>query len=250
MASLQAVFWDVDGTLADTEMDGHRPAFNAAFRELDLPFVWNEALYAQLLAIPGGLRRVQHYADEQGIRLSTDDLAQIRDRKRVHYRQRALDGAIRTRPGVQRLLLDLHAQEIQQWIVTSSGRASVEALFGGQPALRELFHGVVTADDVSQGKPAPDGYREAHRRCGCPLGSVLAIEDSEAGLHAAKAAGLACLLTPSPWDTGLTALFDQAAAVFDHLGETGQPMRQWAGPPCTGPQVTVEYMGSLLDRRG
>ena len=59
MASLQAVFWDVDGTLADTEMDGHRPAFNAALRELDLPFVWNEALYAQLLAIPGGLRRVR-----------------------------------------------------------------------------------------------------------------------------------------------------------------------------------------------
>ena len=53
MASLRAVFWDVDGTLADTEMDGHRPAFNAAFAELKLPFLWDEDLYAQLLAIPG-----------------------------------------------------------------------------------------------------------------------------------------------------------------------------------------------------
>ena len=55
---LSAVFWDVDGTLADTEMDGHRPAFNMAFKELDLPFVRDEALYNRLLAIPGGLRRV------------------------------------------------------------------------------------------------------------------------------------------------------------------------------------------------
>ena len=88
MASLRAVFWDVDGTLADTEMDGHRPAFNAAFAELKLPFLWDEDLYAQLLAIPGGLRRVQHYAGTQGMDLNERQLREIRDRKRVHYRQR------------------------------------------------------------------------------------------------------------------------------------------------------------------
>ena len=63
---LSAVFRDVDGTLADTVMDGHRPAFNTAFQELDLPFVWDEALYNRLLAIPGGLRRVKLHAEHVG----------------------------------------------------------------------------------------------------------------------------------------------------------------------------------------
>ena len=249
MASLKAVFWDVDGTLADTEMDGHRPAFNAAFSELELPFIWDEELYAELLVIPGGLRRVQHYAKEQGRELSSGQLDQIRDRKRVHYRQRALDGGIRIRPGVRRLLIELGQQGVDQWIVTSSGRASVEALFSGQPGLQALFHGVVTADDVSHGKPAPDLYREAQRRSGHRGDSILAIEDSEAGLLSARAAGLLCLLTPSPWESRLNQMFDQAAAVFDHLGEAGQPMHQFAGPSCVGAQVTVEYLSSLLDGR-
>ena len=249
MASLQAVFWDVDGTLADTEMDGHRPAFNAAFAELKLPFLWDEDLYAQLLAIPGGLRRVQHYAGTQGMDLNERQLREIRDRKRVHYRQRALDGAIRIRPGVHRLLAELHDHGIDQWIVTSSGRASVDALFGGQQGLNRMFTGIVTADDVSQGKPAPDGYEEAHRRSGLPVDCILAIEDSEAGLQAAQAAGLHCLLTPSPWDAGLNQLFGQASAVFDHLGDDTRPMRQFAGPPCAETKVTVEYLSSLLDQR-
>ena len=67
---LSAVFWDVDGTLADTEMDGHRPAFNMAFKELGLPFVWDEALYNRLLSIPGGLRRVKLHAEACGMTLS------------------------------------------------------------------------------------------------------------------------------------------------------------------------------------
>lgn len=70
---LSAVFWDVDGTLADTEMDGHRPAFNMAFQELDLPFVWDEALYNRLLAIPGGLRRVKLHAETCGLHLSQNN---------------------------------------------------------------------------------------------------------------------------------------------------------------------------------
>ena len=249
MASLSAVFWDVDGTLADTEMDGHRPAFNAAFRELGLPFIWNAELYAELLVIPGGLRRVQHFARQQGQELDTAQLDQIRDRKRVHYRRRALEGGIRLRPGVHRLLTALDQQGIDQWIVTSSGRASVEALFGGHAGLRSLFKGVVTADDVRQGKPAPDLYCEARSRSGHSVGSILAIEDSEAGLLSAEAAGLRCLLTPSPWEVNLQRLFGRAVAVFDHLGDDERPMRQLAGSPCAETQVTVEYLSSLLEGR-
>ena len=102
---LSAVFWDVDGTLADTEMDGHRPAFNMAFKELDLPLVWDETLYSRLLAIPGGLRRVKLHAETCGVNISQNQLDQVRDRKRVHYLERVRQGHVHLRPGVKRLSL-------------------------------------------------------------------------------------------------------------------------------------------------
>ena len=249
MARLQAVFWDVDGTLADTEMDGHRPAFNAAFADLLLPFIWDESLYAELLTIPGGMRRVEHYAAAAGRPLGQGELMQIRDRKRVHYRQLARQGGIRPRPGVLRLIQALDEQGIEQWIVTSSGRASVEALFEGVPAICRFMRGTITSDDVSEGKPAPDGYLLALQRSGYPPSAVIAIEDSEAGLMAARAAGLHCLLTPSPWDLGVKACRSQSVAAFDHLGEKEKPVHQLEGPPCADPLVTVEYLRSLLSGR-
>ena len=58
--TLQALIFDVDGTLADTE-DLHREAFNHAFAELGLGWHWDEALYTELLDISGGRDRLQHY---------------------------------------------------------------------------------------------------------------------------------------------------------------------------------------------
>ena len=128
MSLLQGVFWDVDGTLADTEMDGHRPAFNRAFAELDLAIDWGPQPYADLLSIPGGMKRVQWYASSKGISLSEEQLRAIRDRKRFHYGALARSGAVSLRPGVRRLLEQLSAAGIDQWIVTSSGLASVVSI--------------------------------------------------------------------------------------------------------------------------
>ena len=94
MAELRGVFWDVDGTLADTEMEGHRPAFNRAFADLGLEIGWGPELYAELLSIPGGMRRVQWYAGTRGMSLSEAQLHAIRDRKRVHYTALARSGAV------------------------------------------------------------------------------------------------------------------------------------------------------------
>ncbi|MFN3785977.1 MAG: HAD family hydrolase, partial [Thiothrix sp.] len=57
MAQLKALLFDVDGTLADTERDGHRPAFNKAFREAGLDWDWSVELYADLLTVTGGKER-------------------------------------------------------------------------------------------------------------------------------------------------------------------------------------------------
>jgi HAD superfamily hydrolase (TIGR01509 family) len=246
MTELCGVFWDVDGTLAETELDGHRPAYNAAFAELGLPFQWDRSLYQRLLAVAGGMRRVKVHAESLGIVLDDDQLRRVRDRKRVHYIRRVLAGEVPWRPGVLRLLHQIDRAGISQWIVTSSGRASVDALLQAGADHLPSFEGVISADDVSEGKPAPDGYQLALSRSGLHASTVLAIEDSAAGLKAATTAGLRCLLTPSPWDGELAALKQTAAAVVDHLGDPGHPVTCLLGPPCSETQVTLEYLRSLL----
>ena len=244
MTTLRAVFWDVDGTLADTEMDGHRPAFNQAFADLGLAWHWDSELYSRLLAIPGGSRRVEAYAKEMKTVLTVEQLDRLRVQKRWHYLERIRQGCVGWRPGVQRLLFELDDAGLQQWIVTSSGAASVCALLEHNTTI-PTFTGVVTADDVSAGKPDPEGYRLALCRSGVNAGEAVVVEDSAAGLAAAKAAGLRCLLTPSSWDRELQDAASQASAVVDHLGEQGLPAQVVHGPPCSGGRVTLKYLQCL-----
>ena len=68
MPRLQALLWDVDGTLADTEQNGHRLAFNAAFAEAQLAWHWNNSTYSDLLAVTGGLERMRAWAKQQHLK--------------------------------------------------------------------------------------------------------------------------------------------------------------------------------------
>lgn len=61
--TLRALIFDVDGTLAETEQEGHLPAFNAAFARAGLGWTWEPALYGRLLAVTGGKERIRHYAE-------------------------------------------------------------------------------------------------------------------------------------------------------------------------------------------
>jgi phosphoglycolate phosphatase-like HAD superfamily hydrolase len=57
---LAALLWDVDGTLAETERDGHRVAFNCAFEAYSLSWRWDDSYYGPLLRVRGGLERLMH----------------------------------------------------------------------------------------------------------------------------------------------------------------------------------------------
>ncbi|MBD0267857.1 MAG: HAD family hydrolase, partial [Cyanobacteria bacterium Co-bin8] len=63
MTQLQALIFDVDGTLAETERDGHRLAFNRAFADFDLGWDWPVGLYGRLLTVTGGKERIRHYIE-------------------------------------------------------------------------------------------------------------------------------------------------------------------------------------------
>jgi phosphoglycolate phosphatase-like HAD superfamily hydrolase len=64
MAEIKALIFDVDGTLADTERDGHRVSFNRAFKDAGLDWDWDVDLYGKLLSVTGGKERIKYYLDE------------------------------------------------------------------------------------------------------------------------------------------------------------------------------------------
>ena len=109
MSELAALLFDVDGTLADTERDGHRVAFNSAFAEAGLDWDWSVEQYGKLLAVTGGKERILHYIHTRcpGF-VPPGDLANfvadLHRRKTLHYLELLRAGTIPLRPGVVRLL--------------------------------------------------------------------------------------------------------------------------------------------------
>ena len=132
MNKLRAVFWDVDGTIADTELCGHRIAFNLAFKDFDLDWYWNENKYKELLAISGGENRIMHYRNEKKCVLTDDKCSKIQARKRIHYKNLVSSGKIKLRNGVLRLIEELDSLKIKQIVVTTSGRDSLEPFLENQ----------------------------------------------------------------------------------------------------------------------
>jgi HAD superfamily hydrolase (TIGR01509 family) len=221
---LQAVIWDVDGTLAETERDGHRVAFNLAFERLGLPWRWDERHYVALLAVTGGRERLLHDMATRPDAPGTDGqrlvLAAELHRLKTHfYAERVRAGAIALRPGVRSLIAQCAARGVRQAIATTTSRANVEALLCAQLGPDGLAHFEVRVcgEDTQRKKPDPEVYRRALDQLGLAPAQTLAIEDSPAGCAAARAAGVPVIVTRS--DCFADAVFDGALAVGPGLGE-------------------------------
>jgi HAD superfamily hydrolase (TIGR01509 family) len=252
---LAALLWDVDGTLAETELEGHRPAFNAAFADLGLPWHWDRSTYLRLLAVSGGRERIAAWsAEQQGRPADPQLLEQLVQRKRLHYGERVRRGAVPLRPGVAELIGEARAAGLLQGIVTTSGRSAVQDLCDG--VLGELagaFAFRVCGEDVRAKKPDPQAYQLALTHLAgldaqaARAGSVLVLEDSRNGLEAAVAAGLPCLVTLSSLSRHEpSAAFAAARAVVDALAVAAGPLPVQRGPACPQGAVTLSYLQSLL----
>jgi len=250
----EAVLWDVDGTLAETELQGHRRAFNRAFAEAGLPYRWDPSLYLQLLAISGGRERLRHFLTQvHGASPSSDQVEALQASKTRHYTALVAAGELQLRPGVRRLMAELAAAGVVQALVTTSGGRAVEGVVERQ--LPEHPHWLafwICGEEVARKKPDPEAYRLALGRLALgrlavPAGRVLAVEDSANGVQAAAAAGLTVLVTRSASSAAEPdAAFDPAAAVLDQLGEVAAPLTVQRGPACPGGQVTLSYLQQLL----
>lgn len=110
-----ALIFDVDGTLAETERDGHRVAFNQAFEEFGLPWHWPIGLYGQLLRVAGGKERIRYYVERYQPELASDRpldalIADLHRAKTEHFKALLETDVIPLRPGVRRLLQEARQQ--------------------------------------------------------------------------------------------------------------------------------------------
>ncbi|MCB1985657.1 MAG: HAD family hydrolase [Burkholderiales bacterium] len=224
---LKAVLFDVDGTLADTEQDGHRPAFNAAFKEFNLSWHWDIPLYGELLQVTGGKERIRFYIEKYMPKeLSRNNLdewiADLHKTKTRHFKKLMEQGGIPLRPGVKRLIHELRDNNIKIAIATTTTPENVSYLLEstlGKDAI-DLFDVIGAGDIVLQKKPAPDIYFWVLNQLNLQPQQCIAIEDSENGLQAARAAGLPTLITVNNY-TRLQN-FEGAVAVLSDLGEPDQ----------------------------
>ncbi|MDQ6981875.1 MAG: HAD-IA family hydrolase [Mariprofundus sp.] len=220
MAELKCILWDVDGTLADTERDGHRVAFNMAFEEAGLERRWDVATYGELLAVTGGKERIRFDIDRGGMpEMPYEEIAALHARKTVHYQSLIAAGRIPLRPGVRRLLEEAYAAGITLGVSTTTTPAALDALIEHSLGAEwfDRFAVLAAGDIVPAKKPAPDIYNYAMEQLGVPAGNTLALEDSANGWKSAHAAELKCVVTVNGYTCGHD--FTGADLVVSELGE-------------------------------
>ena len=222
MSALGAVVFDVDGTLVDSERDGHRVAFNRAFEDFGLPYRWDVDGYGRLLSITGGQNRLQAYLDDQGVPEDERNqlVPKLHRRKTEIFNELVAGGGLDPRPGSVELLDELDGAGVHLAVATTGTRGWVlpllERLFG-----EGRFEAVITGDEVPVRKPDPSAHLMAVEHLGVDVAEAVTIEDSRNGLEAARAAGLRCAMVVN----GYTRDQDmhEADLVLDDFGTGDDP---------------------------
>lgn len=254
MTALQALIFDVDGTLADTERDGHRVAFNRAFADAGLDWEWTVALYAELLSVTGGKERIRYYLDRYntGFERPADlsgFIAGLHRGKTRHYKALMAEGAIPLRPGVRRLLEEARTSGMQLAIATTTTPENVEALIESTLPKGAMgwFEIVGAGDIVPKKKPAADIYTWVLQQMQVDARRVVAFEDSAHGLASARGAGIEQVVVTVN-DYTRRQDFSGARSVLEDLGEPGKPANSLSGRAPSDGIVDLAFLRGLIGR--
>ena len=228
MKELQALLFDVDGTLADTERDGHRVAFNMAFKDAGLDWDWSVELYGKLLEVTGGKERIRFYLDNFNTKFQRpenldDFIAGLHKAKTDHYTRLLGEGKIPLRPGVERLIREAKEKGMRMAIATTTTPANVHALLSNTlgPDSESWFEVIAAGDIVPAKKPAPDIYTFAMQEMQLKPEQCIAFEDSDNGIKSSRGAGLTTIITVNGYTQDHD--FSQAVLVLDNMGEPEKP---------------------------
>jgi HAD superfamily hydrolase (TIGR01509 family) len=249
--TLKAIIFDVDGTIANTEHDGHLKAFNEAFDFYELDWYWDSALYGELLSVSGGKERLSFYLNNYNPKLKwpliESDIVNIHNKKTEIFISTISKGFISLRIGVERLINDAHNHSLKLAIATTTSFDNVKAILEstlGNDAL-ENFAVVAAGDIVDKKKPASDIYDYVLDKMNLECSECIVIEDSEIGFQSATSAGLKTVITLNEYT--YTKNFKGALVVLDHLGEDDQPFQIVNGTPTTHTLVSVDYIKELYE---
>jgi len=200
-----------------------------------MDWVWDEALYTELLDISGGKERILHYwkttrsdMREVGAMALNDTVNRLHELKTAAYETAVNDGAVSLRPGVLMLMDEARAQGLQLAIATTTSPVNIAALMRRAVGAdwRLNFAAIGDASTAPNKKPHPQVYLQMLDALQLKPSYCIALEDSSNGLRSATSAGLATVITP----TAYTAHHDFAAALrvvpdMSHINLA--QLRQW-----------------------
>ncbi len=223
VTTLRALIFDLDA-LADVECDGHRLAYNAAFKEHGLNFEWSVTRYRKLLALSDERQRVSAELRKRSVSTESDVLTKlladdIYTTKAMMLDEMILDADLTPRPGLLDLIMEAFSAGVVVAVVGGGQRSWTE------PLVRQLVgdgvvETVVTADDVKKPMPDSEAFRTALWELGIPAENALAITGSASGLRAATSAGLASVVITGD---GAPEIPAAVAVRPDYAG--GEPLR-------------------------
>lgn len=180
----KAVLWDMDGVIADTGA-AHFAAWRQIMAELGRPF--DEADFRRIFGLvnPDAIRLLL------GETVSSHEIARIIERKETLFRE-AVQVHVSLLPGVETWLERLRQQGYRQAIASSAPRANIDVLLHVLN-IGPYFQAIVSAEDVTKGKPNPAIFLKAAVALGVSITRCVVVEDAVAGVQAARRAGMVCL---------------------------------------------------------
>jgi beta-phosphoglucomutase len=209
----RAVLWDLDGTLIDSEQ----------YHWL----AWRETMAAEGVALTH-----QQFLATFGLRndaiipqwipgASTERIERIAGAKEQLYRRLVREGGLRPLPGAAEWTRRLADEGWRQAIASSAPRENIEAVLA-VVGLGSDFQAVVSAEDVTLGKPDPQVFLTAAARLGSPPAQSIVVEDAAAGIEAARRAGMRSIGVsrkgpPLPADLAVASLADLPPDAFSRL---------------------------------
>lgn len=206
---IEAVVFDLDGVIVDSEQ-----VWDDVREQLakERGGRWHEGAQAAMMGMSSP-EWSAYMHDEIGLRESPEEInAEVVARMLDRYRERLplIDGAV---DAVRRL-----APEFRLGVASSSNRPLIEAVLE-RAGIAGLFDTVVSSEEVAAGKPAPDVYLEVARRLGADPARCAAVEDSENGIHAARAARMRVLALPNPHYPPAADALGEADELLESLDE-------------------------------